>query len=99
MQNTFSPKLLMSFSNLLQQLVPDTSMYCLYLVPSIMQENQASVYLSCSPAHEELHADDAKDEEDPRQQQHHVQKQRNGRDQGADQQADSRMGAEGAKGP
>ncbi len=64
-----------------------------------MQENQASNYLSRLPAHEELHAYDAKDEEDPRQQQHHVQKQRNGRDQGADQQPDSRMGAEGAKGP
>lgn len=82
-----------------QQLVPDTIMYCLYLVPKIMQENQASDYLSCLPAHEELHAYDAKDKEDPRQQQHHIQKQRNGGNQGADQQPDTWMGAEGAKGP
>ncbi len=53
-------------------------MCCLYLVPRIMQGNQVSDNLNCSPAHEELHAYDAEDEEDPCQQQHHIQKQRNG---------------------
>ena len=54
---------------------------------------------SCLPAHEELHADDTKDEEDPCQQQHHVQKKRNGRNEGADQQPDARVGADGTQGP
>ncbi len=91
MQNTFFI--------VLQQLVQDTNTYCLCLVPTIMEGNQVPDHLSCLPAHEELHAYDTKDEEDPCQQQHHIQKQRNGGNQGADQQPDSRMGADGAKGP
>ena len=49
--------------------------------------------------HEQLQAHDAEDKEDPTQQQHDIKKKRDGCNQGADQQPDSWVSADGAKGP